>query len=180
MPTCRVFSCVVGRRCLFWPVWSLGKILLAFASCFILYSKAKLACYSRYVLTSYFCIPVPYNEKDIFCSYMYTLIPIKWENDWLYGSTNWISSSSLYGDWILKGTVLIKPKHHKTKNLRLAITSVFDFAYFSFWGIYLGKDRKVTRAGHDRVGTSCHRRWSAINFSPWKLTLNLLTCLNGQ
>ena len=34
--------------------------------CFILYSKAKLACYSRYVLTSYFCIPVPYNEKDIF------------------------------------------------------------------------------------------------------------------
>ena len=34
--------------------------------CFILYSKAKFACYSRYFLTSYFCIPVPYNEKDIF------------------------------------------------------------------------------------------------------------------
>ena len=33
-------------------------------SCFILYSK--FACYSRYLLTSYFCIPVPYNEKDIF------------------------------------------------------------------------------------------------------------------
>ena len=33
---------------------------------FILYSKAKLACYSRYYLTSYFCIPVPYDEKDIF------------------------------------------------------------------------------------------------------------------
>ena len=30
------------------------------------YSKAKLACYSRYLLTSYFCTPVPYNEKDIF------------------------------------------------------------------------------------------------------------------
>ena len=28
-------------------------------------SKAKFACYSRYLLTSYFCIPVPYNEKDI-------------------------------------------------------------------------------------------------------------------
>ena len=28
--------------------------------------KAKLACYSRYLLTSYFCIPVPYDEKDIF------------------------------------------------------------------------------------------------------------------
>ena len=30
------------------------------------YSKAKFACYSRCFLTSYFCIPVPYNEKDIF------------------------------------------------------------------------------------------------------------------
>ena len=27
---------------------------------------SHLACYSRYLLTSYFCIPVPYNEKDIF------------------------------------------------------------------------------------------------------------------
>ena len=38
-------------------------------TCFILYSKAKFACYScysRYLVTSYFCIPVPYNEKDIF------------------------------------------------------------------------------------------------------------------
>ena len=28
--------------------------------CFILYSKAKLACYSSYLLTSYLCIPVTY------------------------------------------------------------------------------------------------------------------------
>ena len=35
---------------------------------FILYSKAKLVCYSRYLLTSYFCIPVPYDEKDIYFS----------------------------------------------------------------------------------------------------------------
>ena len=34
--------------------------------CLILYSKAKFACYSRYLLTSYFCIPVLYNGKDIF------------------------------------------------------------------------------------------------------------------
>ena len=34
--------------------------------CFILYSKAKFSGYSRCFLTSYFCIPVPYNEKDIF------------------------------------------------------------------------------------------------------------------
>ena len=34
--------------------------------CFILYSRTKLACYSRYLLTSYFFIPVSYDEMDIF------------------------------------------------------------------------------------------------------------------
>ena len=34
--------------------------------CFILFPKAKFACYSRCFLTSYFCVPVPYNEKNIF------------------------------------------------------------------------------------------------------------------
>ena len=65
MSMCRVFSCVVGRGCLLWPVCSLGRTLLAFA---LLHSilKAKFACYSRCFLTSYFCIPVLYNEKDIF------------------------------------------------------------------------------------------------------------------
>ena len=31
MSMCRVFSCVVGRGCLLWPVRSFGKTLLAFA-----------------------------------------------------------------------------------------------------------------------------------------------------
>ena len=31
MSMCRVFSCVVGRGCLLWPVRSLGKTLLVFA-----------------------------------------------------------------------------------------------------------------------------------------------------
>ena len=31
MPMCRVFSCVVGRGCLLWPVHFLGKTLLVFA-----------------------------------------------------------------------------------------------------------------------------------------------------
>ena len=51
--------------CLLWPVRSLGKTLSALP-CFTLYCKAKYACYPRYFLTSYFFIPVPYNEKDIF------------------------------------------------------------------------------------------------------------------
>jgi len=29
------------------------------------FPKARLACYSRYLLTSYFCSPVPYAEKDV-------------------------------------------------------------------------------------------------------------------
>ena len=44
---------------------SLDKSLLAFAL-LCLYSKAKFACCSRYLLIFYFCIPVSYNEKDIF------------------------------------------------------------------------------------------------------------------
>ena len=31
MSMCRVFSCIVGRGCLLWPVHSLGKTLLAFS-----------------------------------------------------------------------------------------------------------------------------------------------------
>ena len=65
MSMCRVFSCIFGRGYSLWPVHSLGKTLLVFA-CFIPYSKAKFACYSMCFLTSYLCIPVPYNEKDTF------------------------------------------------------------------------------------------------------------------
>ena len=44
---------------------SLDKTLLAFA---LLHSvlQDQLAYFSTYLLTSYFCIPVPYDEKDIF------------------------------------------------------------------------------------------------------------------
>ena len=61
----RVVSCVVGRGCLLWPVHSVGKTLLAFV---LLHfdSRTKLASYSSYLLTAYFCIPAPYGEKDIF------------------------------------------------------------------------------------------------------------------
>ena len=61
---CVESPCLVRRGCLLWPVHSLDKTLLAFALLH-LYSKAKFACYSRYLLTFYFCIQVPYNEKDI-------------------------------------------------------------------------------------------------------------------
>ena len=62
---CRVFSCVVGGGCLLWPMCYLGKTLLAFA---LLHSilQGQICLLLQYFLTSYFCLPVLYNEKDIF------------------------------------------------------------------------------------------------------------------
>ena len=64
MSMCRVFSCVVGRECLLWPVHSLGKTLLVFA--LLHFELQGQICLLLYLLTCYFCIPVPYNEKNIF------------------------------------------------------------------------------------------------------------------
>ena len=72
MSMCRVF-CVVGRGCLLWPVCSLGKILLAFA---LLHSvlQGQICLFSRCFLTSYFCIPVPYNEGKRFSHIFWVLV----------------------------------------------------------------------------------------------------------
>jgi len=58
---CKVISCVIEKGYLPWPVRSLIRIQLVLP-CFILFSKAKLACYSRYFLTFYFCIRIPNDE----------------------------------------------------------------------------------------------------------------------
>ena len=65
MSMCRVFSSVVGRVFAMTSTFSWQNSDRV-STCFVLYSMAKFVCYSRYLLTSYFCIPVPYNEKDIF------------------------------------------------------------------------------------------------------------------
>ena len=59
---CRVLSCVVGRGCLLWPVGSLGKTLLAFA---LLHFElqGQICLLLRCLLTFYFCIPVPCDER---------------------------------------------------------------------------------------------------------------------
>ena len=57
--------CVESSLVLLWPLYSLGKTLLAFAlvhSAFQDQICLLLQCF----LTSYFCIQVPYNEKGIF------------------------------------------------------------------------------------------------------------------
>ena len=62
MSMCRVFSCVAGRGWLLWPVCSLGKTLLAFA---LLHSVLQGQTCPLLQVFLYFCIPVPYNEKDV-------------------------------------------------------------------------------------------------------------------
>ena len=65
MSMCRVFSCIVAKGVLLWPVHSLGKTLLAFALLhFVLQGQTCLL--FQVSLDFYFCIPVPYDEKDIF------------------------------------------------------------------------------------------------------------------
>ena len=65
MSMCRVFSCVVGRGFLLWPVCSLCKTLLAFA---LLHSvlQGQICLLLQVFLDFLLCIPVPYDEKDIF------------------------------------------------------------------------------------------------------------------
>ena len=63
---CRVFSFVIGRGCLLWSVHSLGKTLLAFALYHSVVQGQICLLYYRCFLTSYFCIPVSYNERTSF------------------------------------------------------------------------------------------------------------------
>ena len=65
MSTCRVVSCIVGRVCLLWPVCSLGKTV-SFCLASFYTPRPHLPVTPGYLLTSNFCIPVPYDEKDIF------------------------------------------------------------------------------------------------------------------
>ena len=62
MSMCRAFPCVVGRGCLLWSVHTLGKTQFSFALLhFVL--KAKFACYSRYLWTSYFLFHSPIMKR---------------------------------------------------------------------------------------------------------------------
>ena len=59
MSMCRVISCVLEEGICY------DQCVCQLLPCFILYSKAKLACYSPHMVTSYFCIPITYDENDI-------------------------------------------------------------------------------------------------------------------
>ena len=65
MSMCRVFSCVVGRGCLLWPVHFLGKTLLVFA---LLHSvfQGQICLLLQVFLGFLLLHSRPYNEKDVF------------------------------------------------------------------------------------------------------------------
>ena len=63
---CVESSLVLLEECVCCDPWVLLAKVFQPLPCFILYSKAKFACYSRYLLTFYFGIPVPCDEKLIF------------------------------------------------------------------------------------------------------------------
>ena len=65
MSMCKVFSCIVGRGCLLWLLCSLGKTLLAFALLHSIF-QGQVCLLLQVFLDFLFCIPVPYNEKDIY------------------------------------------------------------------------------------------------------------------
>ena len=65
MSMCRIVSCVVGKGCLLWPMWSLDKTRLVFALLyFILQSQTCLLLQVSFYLL--LCIPIPYDEKCAF------------------------------------------------------------------------------------------------------------------
>ena len=70
MSMCRIISSTVEENVCYDLCILLAKLCQPLPH-FILYPKTKLACYSMYLLTSYFCISVPYDEKVIFFSVSY-------------------------------------------------------------------------------------------------------------
>ena len=69
----RVVSCVVRRGCLPWPVHSLDKTLLAFAL-FHFVLQGQTCLFSRYLLISYFCIPIHYDENYFFKLFFFLVL----------------------------------------------------------------------------------------------------------
>ena len=63
MSMCRVFSCVVGRGCLLWPVCSLRKTLLASAE--LHFALQGQACLLLQVPFDFPCILIPYDERKL-------------------------------------------------------------------------------------------------------------------
>jgi len=62
---CVELSLVLLEENVCYDQFSFDKTLMAFSLLhFVIQSQSS--CYFRYLLTSYFCIPIPYNEKDIF------------------------------------------------------------------------------------------------------------------
>ena len=65
MSMCIIFSCVVGKVCLLWPGYSLFKTLISPCPTHSVL-QGQICWLFQVFLHFLLCIPVPYNEKDIF------------------------------------------------------------------------------------------------------------------
>ena len=73
MSMCRVFSCVVGRGCLLWPVCYLSKSLLAFAVLhFVL--QGQICLLLQLSLDFLLLHSSPHDEKDTFFFCLFVLV----------------------------------------------------------------------------------------------------------
>ena len=142
MSMCKVAYFVVGRGCLLWPVCSLGKTLLAFALLhFVLQGQT---CLSRFLLTSYFCIPIPYGEKNIFFGFSSRKARKSCRPSEIWsisassalkgqGSLAWCSS------WRFKELYMTYQLNNNNQKVLEVFTERINFSFFdiSGWGIDL-------------------------------------------
>ena len=113
MSICRVFSCVVGRGCLLWPVCSLGKTLLAFA---LLHS----------VLQGQIYLLLQANYYVFFDFLLLHLSPLCWK-----GHLFWVSVLGLVG---LHRTIQLQLLQHYWLGHRLRLPW--------YWMVCLGNEQR--------------------------------------
>ena len=99
---------------------------------FILYSKAKFACYSRQLLTAYFCIPVAYNEEDIFfgCWFLEGLVGLHRTIQLQLLQCYWSGAQTIYCD--IEQFALETNRDH---------SAIFEIEFkYCIWGFFVEYD----------------------------------------
>ena len=97
--------------------------------CFILYCKAKLSCFSRCLLTSYFCIPIPYDEKEIIFGVSY--------RRFCRSSQNWSTSASSASVVGTKTQIIVMLNGLPWKGTKIILSFLRLHPSTAFWTLLL-------------------------------------------